>query len=388
MGNEVSSPVKVFVVTGSRADYGHLKSLLKELVGSPDFSCSLIVTGSHLMDCFGNTVNEIERDGFSIAARVQVPLDDDSQAGISKALGSAITQISAFLVANPPDAVIVYGDRWEMFGAAVAATLCTLPLVHIGGGDITEGAYDESFRHSMTKMSHLHFTTHELAKKRVIQMGEDPKSVFDTGSLAIDSLKSVALLSKDEFEKSVGFAFQERNILVTYHPTTLKNDIDSEMREVLSGISALPAELGILFTAPSLDSGSLRTLEHIEDFARKRDRSKVVTSLGQQLYITALSLFDCVVGNSSSGLYEVPSFKKPTINIGDRQGGRLKAESVIDVPVRSSEITEAIVRALSMDCRSVVNPYGDGEAARKIVEILRGVQVKSLSVKKYFCWQE
>lgn len=384
MGNAVSRALKLHIVTGSRADYGHLRSLLLTLKADPAFNFSLIVTGSHLSERLGNSVKEIESDRFPIAAKVGVPLDDDSVSGIAGALGSVISQTAEVLKGEPADAVVVYGDRWEMFGAAAAATLCTIPLVHIGGGEVTEGAYDESFRHSMTKMSHLHFVTHEDALCRVLQLGENPAHVFNTGSLAIDSIKNTALLSREELQRQTGFTLQKQNLLVTYHPTTLENDVLAEITTFLKALALLPKEFGILFTQPSLDTGSLQMIPLIETFVAKRPHTKLVSSLGYQRYISAISLCDVVVGNSSSGLFEVPSFGKATVNVGDRQRGRLKAASVIDVPVVAEKITEGIQRALTSDQSRVTNPYGDGTAGKKIAEILKNSDSWRATVKKHF----
>lgn len=384
MGDEIPGKLTLALITGSRADYGHLRMLAKVLAADSAFAASIIVTASHLSPRFGRTVEEIERDGFNISARVALALDDDSPAGVAASVGSAVTGLTAAFTSQMPEAVIVYGDRWEMLAAALAATLCGIPLVHIGGGDVTEGAYDEGFRHAITKMSHLHFVTHDEARRRVLQLGEDPARVFTTGSLAVDAIKCAVPLRREEWERAAGFELQPRNLLVTYHPTTLERDAEAEVGELLAALAALPDDVGILFTQPSMDKGALGIAAALEAFIAKRRGAKLVASLGHRLYTSAIALFDAVVGNSSSGLYEVPSFGKPTVNIGNRQGGRLKAASVIDVPVECAKIRRAILQALESNGIQVENPYGDGRAAEKMAEILKSDSQWRSDLKKTF----
>lgn len=384
MGDEVPRVLRIAVVTGARADYGHLRPLLSALADEPEFSASLLVTGSHLSARFGETVNEIIADGFPIGARVPAGMDDDSAQGIASAFGEVLSGSVGFLAAGHFDLLVVYGDRWEMCAAALAGFLRRIPLAHIGGGDVTEGAYDEVFRHSMTKMANIHFVTHHDAYRRVIQMGEDPHSVFNVGSLAIDAVRSICLLTREEFERETGYIFQQKNILVTFHPTTLEGDAELEVREVLEGLRALPPDVGIFVTQPGLDVGSLRISAIIELFCSSRPNCRLVKSLGQRRYYSAVALFDAVVGNSSSGLYEVPSFKKPTVNIGNRQGARLRAQSVLDVPTRRGEISAAIVRSFGLDLSTVQNPYGDGNTAARIVEQLKQTSSWRSRARKQF----
>jgi UDP-hydrolysing UDP-N-acetyl-D-glucosamine 2-epimerase len=381
--NELSGKVKLAIVTGSRADYGHLKSLIQAVENDPAFELMLLVTGSHLVEQFGNTVKSIEQDGFPISSRVSLPVVDDSSVGIATALSEVVSRFARVLEPLKPTALIAYGDRWEMFGSAIAATCLRIPLVHIGGGDLTEGAYDESFRHAMTKMSHIHFVTNEESRNRVLQMGEAPEHVHQVGSLAIDTLLRTPLLTRVGLERDIGFIFQERNIIVTYHPTTLETDPIAEIQEVLAALADLPHDIGILLTQPSLDAGTLEMSRFLGEFVQTRANTKLVESLGQQRYFSALSIVDAVVGNSSSGLYEVPTFGKPTVNIGDRQGGRLRATSVIDVPVNRHEIVRAITRALASPYTPVYNPYGEGQTAERIITVLKGVRWESLLKKRF-----
>jgi UDP-N-acetylglucosamine 2-epimerase (non-hydrolysing)/GDP/UDP-N,N'-diacetylbacillosamine 2-epimerase (hydrolysing) len=375
MGHEVPGSISILVVTGSRADYGH---------EDPAVDCSLFVTGSHLSAAHGMTVSEIEADGFPIRVRFSVETNDDSPTGITNALAQVINKAGAFFGTYRPDAVVVYGDRWEMFGVGVAASIAGIPLIHIGGGDTTEGAYDENFRHSLTKMSALHFVTHAEAKQRVLQMGESEDVVYTVGSLAIDALRSVAVLSRAELERELQFRFKSRTILVTYHPTTLYGDPQGEVRIVLEALRKLPDETGIIITHGSLDAGSNSIRDAFDQFAATRSGVAVFVSLGLQRYCSVVSQVDVVVGNSSSGLYEVPSFRKPTVNIGDRQRGRCKASSVIDVPLDSSKIAKAITEAFEADVSDVVNPYGDGTAAKAIAEALKRHVRKGFARAKHF----
>jgi UDP-hydrolysing UDP-N-acetyl-D-glucosamine 2-epimerase len=371
MGDEVPSLLKVGVVTGSRADYGHLRPLLSALVADPDVLTSLIVTGSHLSTRFGNTIDDIISDGFPIAAKIATAMDDDSATGVAVSFGEVLAGVSKYVATIGLDVLLVYGDRWEMLAATIAAFLQRVPLAHIGGGDVTEGAYDEGFRHSITKMAQVHFVTHDEAYRRVLQMGEEPSAIFNVGSLALDALQSVPLLSRKEFEKESGYTLQKRNILVTFHPTTLEGDAEREAREVLEGLRALPSDVGILITQPGLDVGSLHISHLFREFCESRVNSVLVKSLGQRRYYSAIALCDAVVGNSSSGLYEVPSFKKPTVNIGNRQGGRRRAPSVLDVATVSEDITAAILRSFELDVSATQNPYGDGSTASRIVSTLK-----------------
>jgi GDP/UDP-N,N'-diacetylbacillosamine 2-epimerase (hydrolysing) len=384
MGNEISCKMKLLIASGSRADYGHLKSLLAALSNQQDLDFGLLVTGTHLSDKFGYTIDEIKKDNYSIEKKIPVDLTVDSISALSKAMSDVINQTLEYLSTNKPDALIVYADRWEMFGIATAATLCGIPLIHIGGGDTTEGAYDESFRHSITKMSHLHFVTHELARTRVIQLGENPKDVHNVGSLAIDSIKATTLLSKNELESSLNFKFQEKNILVTYHPTTLNLDAKNEITSVLSALRQLSEQIGIIITQPSFDAGSLQIIPELEKFVEQRKNSILVSSLGLQRYLSCVNIVNLVVGNSSSGIYEVPYFNKQTINIGDRQKGRCKASSVIDVPVESKKIFDSINNSIELNISGTINPYGDGTAAKEIVRILLQYKNSGFKLKKTF----
>src|SRR5436305_1470999 len=331
----------------------------------------LIVTGSHLSEKHGMTVNEIE---FDIDARVDIK-PGNSRLDAAKSLARAISGIAEALQRLDPDCVLLLGDRFEILGAAEAATLLGFPIAHIAGGDVTEGAFDDAMRHSITKMSHLHFVTNEESARRVRQLGEDPSRVFVVGSPGLDTIRKTDLLPREE----LGFDFRERNLLVTFHPPTASEENVAELLAALDDLDA-----GIIFTKGSIDPTAREIDEAIDAFVATHPNARAFVALGQQRYLSFMANVDAVVGNSSSGLYEAPSFKKPTVDIGDRQKGRLRATSVIHVDAERGAIKDGIRRALALDCSNAVSPYGDGNAAERIHEVLRTTSPASLSLKKRF----
>jgi UDP-hydrolysing UDP-N-acetyl-D-glucosamine 2-epimerase len=385
MGDEVSRKMKLLVATGSRADYGHLRPLMKVLLESPALEPTLLVTGSHTLERFGSSVAEIAKDGFPVASRIVVERADDSPAGIAASMALILSAAPAELISSGAQALILYGDRWEMLGLAIAATLSGVPIVHIGGGDTTEGAYDEAFRHSITKMAHLHFPTTQTAARRILCLGEDPASVFTVGSLAIDALTGVTTLSRSEFSTAIGYHFAEKNLLVTYHSETLNSNSSHEVEEFIAALGDISADYGMLITLPGLDTGSSFIHQAFQQFARDRHHVVLASSIGHRNYIAALSLFDVVVGNSSSGVYEAPSLGIRTVNVGERQRGRELAASVETVPCQRNGIVIAINSALRAGRRTVENPYGDGTTAIRIRDaLLEWVSVKRTLRKRFF----
>jgi UDP-N-acetylglucosamine 2-epimerase (non-hydrolysing)/GDP/UDP-N,N'-diacetylbacillosamine 2-epimerase (hydrolysing) len=277
------------------------------------------------------------------------------------------------------------GDRFEILAAAQAALVAAIPVAHIAGGDTTEGAFDESIRHCVTKMSHLHFVTNETAARRVRQLGENPEHIYTVGSPGLDLIKRMQLLGRKELEKDLGFSFQKRNLLITFHPVTLdRQPAEEQFSELLSALDSLGSDIGIIFTMPNADTGGRAIIKMIEEYVASRPHAKAYTSLGQLRYLSAIAHVDAVVGNSSSGLYEVPSFKKPTVNIGDRQKGRVQASSVINCKPESVDIVRAIKEAFSKDCSQAVNPYGDGESTPKVITALKGIPDYRELLKKHF----
>lgn len=376
---------KICVVTGTRAEYGLLYWVLKEIEADPDLELQLVVTGMHLSPEFGLTSQEIEKDGFEILEKVEMLLSSDTATGVAKSVGLATISFADVFDRLKPDLLMVLGDRFELLAAAQVALFSKLPIAHISGGDVTEGAFDDAIRHSITKMAHLHFVTNEESATRVRQLGETPESVFNVGNPGLDHLARTPLMSVDELSKSLDFRFRKKNILVTFHPVTLDTlDSKEAFKELLIALNSLDDNYGIIFTASNADNAGRALISLTREFVETRSNAMLCTSLGQQRYLSMLAVVDIVMGNSSSGLTEVPSFKKPTINIGDRQKGRPKASSIIDVAPVSNEIVGAIDAALNMDCSDAINPYGDGQSAKRIVDAIRAqTDIRGL-IKKSF----
>lgn len=377
---------KICVVTGTRAEYGLLYGLMRNIVGDNQLKLQLVVTGMHLSPEFGLTYKEIEKDGFSIDAKVEMLLSSDTPVGIAKSIGLGIIGFADVLDKLQPDVMVVLGDRYEILAAAQAAMVAKIPIAHIAGGDTTEGAFDEAIRHSITKMSHLHFVTNEISARRVKQMGENPKHIFCVGSPSIDQIKNVKLYNKEELEKELNFKFKSRNILVTFHPVTLDQQHPAEQfGEILDGLDYFGENLGILFTKPNSDTNGRILIQMIDEYvARHPHHTCAYTNLGQKRYFSVIEQVDAVLGNSSSGIYEVPSFKKVTINVGDRQKGRIQVASVINCLPEKQAIMDAIERSFTVDCSDIVNPYGDGTSSQKILSILKSNFDRNLLIKKCF----
>ena len=379
---------KICVVTGTRAEYGLLYWLLKEIEADKELQLQVIVTGMHLSPEFGLTYKEIEKE-FKINKKIEMLLSSDTSVGISKSMGLAQISFAESYDELKPDIVIVLGDRYEIFSATSAAMIARIPIAHIHGGEKTEGAFDESIRHSITKMSHLHFTATNEYKNRVIQLGENPSRVFNVGGMGIENIKRLKLLSKDEFEKSIEFKLNIKNILVTFHPVTLENSTAKEQfQQLLDAIDELE-DTNIIFTKANSDTDGRVINQMIDEYVTKNFQKSVqFTSLGQLRYLSALQYVDAVVGNSSSGLAETPSFKIGTINIGDRQKGRIKASSVIDCEPNKDSVLKSFEKLYSKEfqetLKTTINPYGDGCASKKIVEILKNVDLKNILKKSFY----
>lgn len=379
---------KICVITGSRSEYGLMSSLMKKINEHDDLNLQIIVTGMHLSKKFGNTFQEIESDGFSIDKKIKMLAKSDSDAGIVESMGKGLIGCSKAINSLKPDLILILGDRFEIFVAATAALISRIPVAHIGGGELTMGAFDESLRHSITKMSHIHFVTTPEHRNRVIQLGENPKNVFMVGGLGVDRINETILLSKSEIELQLGIKFQDRSLLVTYHPVTLELDTaKSQMRELLNSLSKL-SDTTIIFTMPNADTGGQDIMKMIRTFLRLNPNSYAFHSLGQDKYFSCLAIVDGVIGNSSSGLSEVPVFKKGTINIGDRQLGRLQSTSVINCNPVKQEIDAAIERLYSdgfqNELRNIINPYEMVGASAKITEIISNVSLDNLIKKTFY----
>ena len=376
---------KICVITGSRAEYGLLYWLLREIQDDPELELQLIATGMHLSPEFGLTYKIIEHDGFRITAKVEMLLSSDTPVGIAKSMGLGVIGFADTLERLAPDLMVVLGDRFEILAAVQAALIARIPVAHIVGGDITEGAFDDSIRHSITKMSHLHFVTNAEAEQRVRQLGENPEYIFNVGSPGLDYIKRVHLLAREELQKALNFHFRPKNLLITFHPATLEDQPAVEQfQALLNALDLLGPGFGLVFTKPNADNEGRALISLLEEFVATRDQAAAYTSLGQQLYFSTLAQVDAMVGNSSSGLYEAPSFKKPTVNIGDRQKGRPQAASVLNCPPNSEAIQQTIHAALDLDCSTVVNPYGEGKASGKILQVIKNIKNYDILIKKKF----
>ncbi len=380
--------LKICVITGSRAEYGLLYPLLVKLKKDKAVQLQLVATGMHLSPEFGLTYRQIEADGFIIDEKVEILLSADTDSAITKSTGLGLIGFAASLQRLEPHWVILLGDRFETFAAATAAHLAKIPVAHLHGGELTEGATDDALRHAITKMAWLHFTSAEPYRQRVIQLGEDPKRVFTTGAIGLDNAKHMKLLTIGQLSKELEFSVTKDTLLVTYHPVTLeKNSASEQMKELLKALDAFPA-YPVIFTLPNADANGRVITKLIHEYVeRNPGRAKAFTSLGQLRYLSALKHVKAVVGNSSSGIIEAPFFKIPIINIGDRQSGRLKAGSVIDTGTRSESIIAGMQKAFSplfaAQCKNTTHPYGDGDTAGRIINGIKKAGVPA-SIKKTF----
>lgn len=375
--------MKILAVSGTRADWGLLQPVLALLRDDARFALEILVTGQHLM-AGSTSLAAIEAAGFTVAHRVDMGLVERADdAALCAATGRAVAGVGAVLAEAQPDLVLVLGDRYEILGAVTAALLSKVPVAHIAGGDLTEGAFDDSIRHALTKMSALHFTTTEEAAIRVRQMGESPAHVFVTGSPGIDQVLAVPRQNRADFFAGVGLDPQARNFVITLHPATLSTQNAAMARAMLDALDSFP-EAGLIFTGSNADPGAAELDEIIRAWVATRDRAVFHASLGSVRYVSALEHCDLVLGNSSSGLYEAPSLGIPTVNIGDRQARRVRAASVIDCAPEAGAIRAAIETALAGDWAGTVNPYGDGQAAPRILSHLAAVTDPAALIRKSF----
>lgn len=378
---------KICVITATRAEYGLLQWLLRELASEPLFDLQLVVSGAHLSSAHGLTWKEIEADGFHIHRKVDMALTSDTPGGISHSMGLALTGFFEAFEELKPDLIVLLGDRYEVLMAASAAMLMRTPVAHLHGGELTQGAMDDSIRHAVTKMSHLHFVANDEYRRRVIQLGETPSSVFTVGGLGLDGLARLQLLSRDALQADLDFEFQRKNLLITYHPTTLHKDMAAQEFNALLDALAPQTDTGLLFTLPNADPESHVIVELIQAFVAQHPHAKAWASLGQLRYLSCMKVVDAVVGNSSSGILEAPSLKVGTINIGSRQDGRLKASSIINCAADRAAIQQAFATLYSHEFKSrlpaTVNPYGHAGASERIVRVLKEVEFSPL-LKKYF----
>jgi GDP/UDP-N,N'-diacetylbacillosamine 2-epimerase (hydrolysing) len=379
---------KICVVTGTRAEYGLLRWVIDGIKSSEVLDLQLIATGMHLSPEFGLTVKEIQADGLRIDRKVEMLLSSDTAVGITKSMGIAMISLADALQELRPDLMLVLGDRYEIFAAATSAMIARIPIAHLHGGEATEGLFDESIRHSVTKMAHLHFVAAAEYRERVIQLGEQPENVFQVGGLGIDNILRLDLLAREELEDELNLKLAARSLLITYHPVTLEENTSSDqMLELLAALEELD-NISLIFTMPNADTDSRALTRQINDFCYQHPNAHAYTSLGQLRYLSCMKHVDGVIGNSSSGLTEAPSFQKGTVNIGDRQRGRLRAKSVIDCDTSRESIRKAIARLLSpafqAGLANVENPYGKGGASETIVGILEKKSFHNLLKKSFF----
>lgn len=375
--------MKVLAVTGTRADWGLLQPVLALLRDDPRFVLEILVTGQHLMPGSPSAAG-ISAAGFAIAHRVDMALSGgDDDVALCAATGRAIAGAGAVLAESRPDLMLVLGDRYEILGAVTAALLSKVPVAHIAGGDVTEGAFDDSIRHALTKMSAVHFATCEVSAARIRQMGEAPGRVFVTGSPGIDQMLAMPRMERSAFFASVGLVPQTRNFLVTLHPATLSTHNAEMAQEMLSALDQF-SEAGLIFTGSNADPGAAELDAMMQAYVARHRAAVFHASLGSARYGSALQHCDLVLGNSSSGLYEAPSFGTPTVNIGDRQAGRVRAASVIDCPAKADAIGAAIRAALAADWTGTVNPYGDGRSAPRILSHLAAISDPAALIRKSF----
>ena len=380
---------KVCVVTGTRAEYGLLKPVIDKIYTDDDLELQLVVTGMHLSPEFGLTYKEIEADGYPITDKVEMLLSSDTNVGITKSMAVALMGFADSFERLRPDLVVVLGDRYEILMVASAAMIAKIPIAHIHGGELTEGLIDEAIRHSVTKMSYLHFTTTNEYRKRVIQLGEQPERVYCVGALGVENIKNTALLEKDTLEKLLGVTITAKTVLITYHPVTLENmTAQKQFQNILDAMDC-KKDFFIIFTKANADTNGRIINQMIDEYVNKNsNRSIAFTSLGQLRYLSLLQFCYMVIGNSSSGLLEVPSFKIPTINIGERQRGRICADSVISCDNTLDAILESITVASSETFRNKVressNPYEKEHTSQQIIEIMKNALDIGIDIKKKF----
>ncbi len=379
--------MKICFITGSRAEYGLLYWVMKSIQTSPDFQLQLIVTNMHLSHKFGYTINEIIKDGFKVDSRIPLS-DEDNELALSESLGILMKEYGRSYQQLKPDAIAILGDRYEVMAAAFCAQLFRIPVIHFHGGELTKGSFDNAFRHAITKLSHLHFTSTLAYRKRVIQMGEKPETVFHVGALGLEYLYKTHLLDKNELEKELNIKFRKKNFLVTFHPVTYEKDSYKQFEILLDVLENMQDSL-IIFTLPNSDPGNSRIIENIRSFCKKHhDRAVSFISLGNLRYLSLLKEVDAVIGNSSSGIIEAPSLKTATINIGSRQKGRIKAESVIDCKAEKEDIQNAIDKVYSEEfqkvLQNVVNPYDAGIPSDKILSVIRNFDFTTCLEKDFY----
>tara|TARA_R110001599_G_scaffold135013_1_gene313260 strand:- start:1146 stop:2288 length:1143 start_codon:yes stop_codon:yes gene_type:complete len=376
--------MKLLAVTGSRADWGLLLPVFRRLCDDPRFDAILTITGQHLEPGPQASLAAIVRAGFDTSHSVDIGLgSDDGAVALSAAMGRATAGVGALIGQTAPDMILVLGDRYEILGAVNAALICNVPVAHLCGGDVTEGAMDDAIRHAITKLSALHFVTTDVAAARVAQMGENPDHIYTVGSTGLDHIREVAPMTPADLWADLGLAPADQSFLVTFHPPTLSQDVPEQCDALIAALRAFP-QAALIVTGSNADPGARTIDEKMQEFVASRPNAVFRTSLGSQRYFAALGAVDVVIGNSSSGLYEAPSFDVPTVNIGDRQARRVRATSVLDCGSDTGSIIAAMTQALAGDYSGTVNPYGDGHAAARIIDVLAAVKDPRALIRKSF----
>lgn len=374
--------LKITAITGSRADWGLISPVLELLKEDDFFSLKLIVTGQHIPS---ETYKNIEDEGFSDYYKLDMGLgENDSAEATTKALAKEIKELAEILAKDRPDIFLINADRYEMLGATQAAMMAGIPIAHMFGGEITEGAIDDSIRHAISKFAHIHFVTNKDAKKRLLKMGEQPENVHITGNPGLDHIHTIEKLNRDDFFNEVSFMPRKENYLITLHPVTLENNSIDQCNEMLKALEELGNDTGLIFTASNADPEGVKITKAIQNFVKTHENSIFRETLGTRLYLNALRHVNAMIGNSSSGLYEAPSFNTWTINIGNRQKGRIRAKTVIDCPPEKNAILKAIQALPEEKPQNIENPYGDGHTAKRIVDILKKTKAPHNLLKKIF----
>ena len=381
--------MRICVATGTRAEYGLLKPLMTAIKNEPNWQLQVLVTGAHLSPEFGLTYIGIEQDGFFIDKKVEMLLSSDTASSIVKSMGLGMIGFSDALEELNPDLVFSLGDRYEMLSLASSALIFTIPMVHIHGGEVTVGAYDDAIRHSITKMSNLHFASTEEYKNRIIQLGENPIFVHNVGAIGLDSIKNLPLLGKEVLEKHLEFKFKKFNYQVTFHPATLDQESPQKQFQILINAIDRQEDSFFVFTKANADTGGRIINTMIDEYVSKNpDKATAFSSLGNLRFLSLVKYCDAIIGNSSSGIVEAPSLKTATINIGDRQKGRIQAESIVSTKVDENEILTAFDKVKSEEYKknleTVENPYGNGTSTEKIMKVLRNVQLNKFQTKPFF----
>ena len=378
---------RICVITGTRAEYGLLRLLMQGIRDDLQCELQLVATGMHLTAEFGSTYQAIEADGFRIDRKVEMLLSSDSAVGTGKSVGLGVIGFADTFEQLQPDLIVVLGDRFEILAAVTAALFFRIPVLHLHGGEVTEGAVDESMRHAITKMSHVHCVATEEYRDRVIQLGEQPERVYCVGGLGADAIKKVRLLDRSELEAALDFKLKEKNLLITFHPATLDGESATDQMAELLAVLGEMSDTGLIFTLPNADAGGRQLITMLQAFVVEHGNARAFPSLGQLLYLSCMSFCDGVVGNSSSGLLEAPSLKKGAVNIGNRQYGRQQADSIINCQPTRQEIKVAITQLYSSQFQvqlpNVHNPYGDGGASDRVLAVIKQLKLDGLAQKTF-----